>query len=672
MRGLPTLFCGLLCAAAVLAQDTAGIRIGGTAGVNLSLHSANISGVPGTPSCCPGFSTGIGWNPFIAATGELPISSNLLVSTHLGYTGASATLTRDEQTAIIVGGVLTPGTFTHTIDASLSGIAFDPYLKMLFGQGLFITGGLQTAYWLTSAFEQREEITEPANSGTFADASGNDTKSRIRNSTSGNLPDTRLHVALAAGVGIDLPLNAEGSLLLAPAITGSFALTSIANTNWKAHGIRLGLSLLYQRPRDVEPQLSSPGTTTTPVKQPPPPPPPVVVAAPLLFEADVVLQAQTARGTMEPVRKIVIEETISEQLTALLPYVFFDKGSAMLPARYQRGNGIPFNERHLFGRSALDVYHHILDIIGTRMQQYPKASIDLTGCIMPDDVETEASGLAANRAQQVKAYLTSRFGIDANRVRTSSVALPKLPSNVRTADGQQENRRVEISSSDPAIVDVLQIEDTLRTTATPTVHITLPVKSAGRVTSWKLRARQGQRLVIDTSAQDAPPASLNWEPLANRQRMPTTDEPIIVDFEVSNEEGRTIVRSDTIETEQITLRKKASRGTGTKRIDEYNLILFAFGKASLEGPNARIIELIKRRIEPSSIVIVRGHADRTGTPAVNDPLTQQRAEAVGKALNHSKVDAKGLGQREMLYDNDLPEGRFYNRTVRVRVETPIK
>ena len=37
----------------------------------------------------------------------------------------------------------------------------------------------------------------------------------------------------------------------------------------------------------------------------------------------------------------------------------------------------------------------------------------------------------------------------------------------------------------------------------------------------------------------------------------------------------------------------------------------------------------------------------------------------------SKDNAKGLGESVLLYDNDIPEGRFYCRTVEVILETPL-
>jgi len=39
--------------------------------------------------------------------------------------------------------------------------------------------------------------------------------------------------------------------------------------------------------------------------------------------------------------------------------------------------------------------------------------------------------------------------------------------------------------------------------------------------------------------------------------------------------------------------------------------------------------------------------------------------------NYGQLDSKGVGEDEALYTNDLPEGRFYNRTVQVVIRTPL-
>ena len=65
---------------------------------------------------------------------------------------------------------------------------------------------------------------------------------------------------------------------------------------------------------------------------------------------------------------------------------------------------------------------------------------------------------------------------------------------------------------------------------------------------------------------------------------------------------------------------------------------------------------------------VQGHTDNQGSDAINDPLSQQRAEAVVKALEGMGVDpfnlrAVGKGSHEPVADNGTDEGRAKNRRV---------
>ena len=60
-----------------------------------------------------------------------------------------------------------------------------------------------------------------------------------------------------------------------------------------------------------------------------------------------------------------------------------------------------------------------------------------------------------------------------------------------------------------------------------------------------------------------------------------------------------------------------------------------------------------------------------GDELYNEKLSQGRANTLAKSLNIPFDYVKGLGESILLYNNDLPEGRFYCRTVEVIVETPI-
>lgn len=101
-----------------------------------------------------------------------------------------------------------------------------------------------------------------------------------------------------------------------------------------------------------------------------------------------------------------------------------------------------------------------------------------------------------------------------------------------------------------------------------------------------------------------------------------------------------------------------------------NNILFETGKATLKPESMieiqKVAEYMKKN--PQARFEVQGHTDNQGSDAVNDPLSQQRAEAVVKALEGMGVDgfnlkAVGKGSHEPIADNSTEDGRAKNRRV---------
>ena len=69
-------------------------------------------------------------------------------------------------------------------------------------------------------------------------------------------------------------------------------------------------------------------------------------------------------------------------------------------------------------------------------------------------------------------------------------------------------------------------------------------------------------------------------------------------------------------------------------------------------------------------VHVTGYTDRMGDAGHNKTLSLSRARVAADALGFSQIRAQGMGPTAM-YDNNLPEGRFYCRTVDSTVERPV-
>lgn len=101
-----------------------------------------------------------------------------------------------------------------------------------------------------------------------------------------------------------------------------------------------------------------------------------------------------------------------------------------------------------------------------------------------------------------------------------------------------------------------------------------------------------------------------------------------------------------------------------------NNILFETGKATLKPESMADIQSVADYMKknPSVRFEVQGHCDNQGSDKINDPLSQQRAEAIVTELVKLGVDewnlrAVGKGSHEPVADNSTEAGRAQNRRV---------
>ena len=117
---------------------------------------------------------------------------------------------------------------------------------------------------------------------------------------------------------------------------------------------------------------------------------------------------------------------------------------------------------------------------------------------------------------------------------------------------------------------------------------------------------------------------------------------------------------------------RTSRGevTGTARPPLISLYNFAIDSALPKERHgaalAEVADLIKQGSAGTLGVVVIGHADSSGSPAINKPLSKRRAEAVQRALarlSGRSIDVAWSGATSPAASNDTVEGRARNRRV---------
>ncbi|MDA0637920.1 OmpA family protein [Nonomuraea sp. MCN248] len=114
------------------------------------------------------------------------------------------------------------------------------------------------------------------------------------------------------------------------------------------------------------------------------------------------------------------------------------------------------------------------------------------------------------------------------------------------------------------------------------------------------------------------------------------------------------------------------------RINLSSDVLFKMNKADLSARARDVLKRTAGQIDASDAaeVAIDGHADSTGTDAVNQPLSERRAETVREELaslvtrEGVTFRARGHGSAQPLYSNDDADGRRKNRRVTVSFDRP--
>jgi len=623
-----------------------------------NIFSANLTGIPGTPSCCPQYNGGGGSGFTIGGMYEFALSEMWFMQLRAAYAIHNGTLTALESKDVLVNGAPLAAVIEHRIDARISTLGLEAFAGTSPLERLGVYFGGIISYQFQPDFDQKETLVQPEGVGTF------ENNSRVRNvSLHQSIPNASpIYAGLTGLAAYTLPLSKGGNWFIVPELSYTLAMTRIASDiAWKANIFRVGASIQYAIRAMIEPP--------PPIVLPPPvkPPPPQLVAAINAVGLD-------STGGVTNTANIVVEEFESIAVRPLLTYIFFDENEAELSHRYTQLNDVEaqsFSIDRLHGSTTLDVYHNILNIMGLRLTENPSATISITGCNTATGKEVGNISLSKMRAETVAKYLTDIWKIQPFRMHIDARNLPSTPSNIGDAEGQAENRRVEITSDNESILDPIVTHDIERHVIPGTIRFLPSIISEAGIKAWTLTITHDQKTVRTFSGSSEVDPDIDWN-FANDLPSSTGSvsyKLIASDFAGQQEESAI----GSIDINEITVHKKRLEHTEDKVISRFDLILFDFDSPILGHRNDRIVErYIHPEMKAQAKVHIAGYTDRIGDETHNAKLSLQRAQNVAKTLHIVPNQIEGKGEDSPLQSNESPEGRFYNRTVEVTVETATK
>jgi len=674
---------------------------------NINRHIADFEELPGFQTCCPQFVDGKGYGPSFGGLFEVPINDAIVFNLRLGYSGLNGTLLQDDtigNTAVAPiddpnNLYLTSAIVTYDIDANVSSIGIEPTMGLKFFKDAMMEVGLRAAYLVSSTMSYAERLKYPEGV-TFINGR------TVRNDSSDfPIPDTKkfqLHGTL--GINYRFPVGKD--MYLVPEMRYFMPFTNISSVQWKVASVQFGASLKIP----VYPDKSLPTideeryvrdtvvTVSAGIKEPvlklksenverrKDTTSEAIINLTLIKETyELKLPKQMALkaslkvtgiakdGTRSENPTIVIEELETEEGFPLLPFVFFQKGGNDLTKSglnlLTEDQTATFSEAKL-PWNTLKIYSDFLNILAERMQNNKKSTIVITGCNNNQAEENVNVELSERRALAVRDYLINIWKIDPKRITIEKRNLPEKPGNALVPDGIEENQRAEISSNDLNLLRPVILKEITRTPNPPVIEIEPVIQSAQGIGNWNIAvSQQGQRLRYYEGKNTTKKA--NW--IIEEEPLPKLDNQIDMLLIAEDTLGNQTTVAKETKIEQLTIKKKRYELRDDKRIERFSLILFDYDKADITPRQKLILDEIKKRIKPNSKVIIEGFADRTGQPDYNRDLAARRIDEVRKMLDLSpdRLVINAIGSDRLIYDNNIPQGRGYCRTVQITIETPV-
>lgn len=629
----------LLASASICTAQTyteqLGLRV--NAGLSINTHSGSVSTTAPLLDCGE-LTSGYGIGPVVSLGLDIPFSHRLGIGVELGLVDRSGSFSRSNT--YLMRDPATGQDVTLTTDLvfapRVNYIEFAPsviipILGTMQHRRLGVSIAPRIGLPIAKSFEQRESVVSPDNAVFIVN--GVRTQERILSSGQLLSPSTMI---VGASASLESFIQLSDRLALVPRVSADMIFTSlVADATWNTFGVRAEIGL----------RLSAGTTIAPPVDAPPPPP--VIVERP----QEPVRYAQPRIALS--LRRVGGEVVTGNELRATPPIVnavFFDSASADIPLTYRRTR-----DGSVVSADPVDAHAWVMVRIAKIVADNPNARVILEGATSGTSSEPEGMALAQRRADAVRRVLTD-MGVPVSVITTKTSILPRVASNNEFVLGREENRRVDI------VVQNAPLQQWVSSQEFAVLQSKIDVRStyaggnpAERPATMSLNVNRRDTVVPNVDGT----STLTCDIPVQGSR---------ATLSITASAGGTVTQIDTtISVADIPQRRIALR------TDRFQAILrFDYNSKDLSDDDKSLLRQLVEQIPNGSTIIIEGSADILGSEERNRALSQQRAasteEFMRSASNKQLNFAPGILASR--FSDATPQGRFLNRNIHVRVQTP--
>lgn len=679
------------------------LRYGAYGSYSMNWHAADFTTFDplNFPTCLPteyGAQTGMG--PGGGLLFEMPVWERLGANFRAGYTSYAVELSRDESYVFGNNGVGDDAISRHSLDISLGLIHVDLMASYRILDRLQFAVGPRLGVLMGKEFDQQEKLVADSNY-TF------ENNRLIRNDTSAAIPNVNaFQPSLIAHLSYEIPLNRNGTIFVAPEVNYTLPFLDIVeDVSWNVSQFQGSVAIKIspyptielispeqreqerkndstrliarlenvqsdslKNVREYENRIDSLDLAIKYIKSQQDSL--NLALKGVVANFDKVVHVDS-KGTETPVKEINVEQFEYSIVTPLLNYIFFEQGSSDIPERYELiepADRMEFSSKRIATKNTLEVYYNLLNIVGERMSVKPAAVLTIIGC---NDGETETEDVSRRRAEAVKYYLQNVWKIPSKNIKLEVRGLPERFTQSTDPKGIEENRRVELYCDDAEVLEPLKaVGETYSIVEPPTIRTYLDVTAGAGVKQWEIEMTDNDEFAITDGGTGELPPYVLWDLQNNQELLPEYDFNISINLFVMDNNDNSVDAHEGVKANVTTIQDKKDAGKPDITIDRYSILL-PFDDAGLSGQNKETALSIKEKIQneynAEAKYMVKGYTDILGSKEKNIRLAESRARIVAEFLGIPNVVTSGKGISTK-YDNSMPEGRFYNRSVDVEIQ----